>query len=691
MTTITRPISGNVKNTRRKSIRVRSGSINDDYYTFINHRWLSSVKLNRLQNYIIEIDEFRIAQDNAFNELIRYVTQYVKEHPNDSFSRNIENAHHSFASPDTIEQTRRKAREIEIQIEAEMGGTLWKRLATINKNEILQWGSPIVWEIAIDEKCHQDWICTISSPLLTFIDTDMYVDNIDDSTERVRFKESFRKKYREYLTDLFNVAFGESHGYDVRDVFECESQLNRFANIDVKQGNPWDASDINYTVVSTDKCKEFGFDWHTFCLNLGFAPDAIPHQFSTTQPKYIKEVIHHLVNVWNTPKWKTYWIFIYLRQQCRFNVEGWKSFYRFYGYFLRGQKSSVNPSIIPLFGLTYAFGNFLNEQFIHHNKTDVSRLKIECIETIIKSCKCQFKNLIQKTKWASPETKRQATRKIDNIHAYVAKSFIDFPDPPLTYSRHDLWENLEQIANWRCGEYIRQFHRHVPIYIPRISWNTIPPILDLNESYSVYAMYNQSTNSIHIPNAYLRPPFIDMNRNLEYNLANIGFTISHELAHSLDAAGKNFDQSNILNNYWWSESDKRQFYRIQEDIAAQYVVAAQRDGYNINPWNSMNENIADIVGVSICEQILCEHHSANKFTPSQSSKSFKNFYREYAVRCRQMINKDSIRAQLIYNLHPFNKYRCNIPLARSNIFRKIYDIKYGNWMRWQGGGIIWGN
>jgi len=66
-----------------------------------------------------------------------------------------------------------------------------------------------------------------------------------------------------------------------------------------------------------------------------------------------------------------------------------------------------------------------------------------------------------------------------------------------------------------------------------------------------------------------------------------------------------------------------------------------------------------------------------------------NNWNPSALQSRQKISKKSILAQLKTNPHPLDKYRCNIPLSRSKIFRAIYNIKKGDKMWWNSLNNVW--
>ena len=50
----------------------------NDYYSYINERWLNKEQLEKGQEYIVQVDSFRLVQDKVYKELLDIVDEYVK-------------------------------------------------------------------------------------------------------------------------------------------------------------------------------------------------------------------------------------------------------------------------------------------------------------------------------------------------------------------------------------------------------------------------------------------------------------------------------------------------------------------------------------------------------------------------------------------------------------------------------------
>ena len=113
------------------------------------------------------------------------------------------------------------------------------------------------------------------------------------------------------------------------------------------------------------------------------------------------------------------------------------------------------------------------------------------------------------------------------------------------------------------------------------------------------------------------------------------------------------------------------------------------DGIEFDAWPSIGEDLADIAGFAICQEYLRDFQLKNQDILPIKLVSFEAFYIYFAVQSKQKISKKAILAQLKTNPHPLDKYRCNVPLSRSRIFRAIFKVKKGDNMWWNTFSNIW--
>jgi putative endopeptidase len=297
--------------------------------------------------------------------------------------------------------------------------------------------------------------------------------------------------------------------------------------------------------------------------------------------------------------------------------------------------------------------------------------------------------ILKRNTWLSPETKKYAFLKLTHLKLIIGNPKIEYDDPKIKYSDIDAWGNMREITKWRCEKMISLDGKPV-IDMPYIDWREMPFKLIGKQCYIVNAYYSPAENSIFIPSAYLQKPFIDLDeRGIEYNLAHLGFTISHEMSHALDDWGSQYDIVGNLND-WWTEKDKQKFKLIQKDVIKQYDVFTLYDNIHFDVHMSLSEDLADISGLAICEEYLRDFQDYHEDIAYIRKLSFHAFFCYYAIQARQTISKKAILAQLKNNPHPVDKYRVNCTLARLKLFKNTYDIGPKDKMYWATSDTFWG-
>jgi putative endopeptidase len=668
----------------KKAVNPKNIQPNEDFYSYINDRWISDYELTENQKYIVQIDDFRIVQDKVYRELIEIIEDYIKDSPDKKSKKHkcIENAYNSFKGYNTRTEIRDYANTVLTYIDelSKDSKNVWELLAFFNRNEIISWGAPFVWTLNPDDKNPKIYKCYLESPQLSLIDVNLYFDDEEDSEEDTKYKKHYRNEFFKYLNVLFSIAFGDHHDFNVKDIFDVEFEiLNAMACNLIKETDP-----DNYNIVSKEEAiKDFNFDWEQFCSQIGFKN--IPSSFITSNVNYLLCGTKLLLEKWSTPKWRTFWIYLYIRQECRWDKPGWQNYFEFQGSFVKGQQKNVDQHIRPAFTMSYLFNTFLTNEYIkkYNNVQGINYVK-----TMAEDLKTVFIRIIKRNSWMQPETKKKALEKLKHFKLTVGSPELLREDPLLDYKEDDPWGNLLKMAQWRNLKAIELVNQHV-IDIPVIDWSELPPKLIGTQAYIVNASYTPTENGIYIPLGYIQKPFVDLDeRGLEYNLSRIGFTIAHEMSHALDDLGSKYDEFGKLNN-WWTEKDQKEFKKIQDDVIKQYETFAKYDGIIFDAEPSIGEDLADISGLAICQEYLRDFQLKNEDILPIQSISFEEFFIYFAVQSRQKIGKKAILAQLKTNPHPLDKYRCNVPLSRTKVFRAIYNVKKGDKMWWHSTNSVW--
>ena len=651
----------------------------NDFYSYVNDRWLKDFKVAEHQKYIIQVDDFRLVQDKVYRQLVDIIKEYISTH-NTDFSNCLKNFYksallHQISLKQLQETSKIRLEEIDDIIK---NSNLWELLGFLNLNEIISWGSPLVWSVNLDDAKPDIFRCYIEGPQLSLADITVYSDESKD----LEYTKNYKKQYFKYLDAVFEYSFGKNNPFKPEHIFNCEIKIfNAYDCRNIKKEDP-----NGYNVVKTaEALHKYKFDWKNLAKALGFS--YTPDFFITSNLNYLFCITDILLKEWQNEEWRSYFIYLFIRQQQRYCLESYKNFYDFQGKFSRGQEDVVNVEICPIYPFGYAFNTFLTREYERKYRNDQL---INYTKVMAEDLKTVFVRIIKRNKWLQPSTRKMAIKKLENFKFTFSSPTDLREDPILDYSPTDIWYNLWEISVWKHKQAIQSEGKKI-FNNPLMDWSAIPPKFIGTQSYVVNASYTPSENGIYVPLGYIQKPFVDLDeRGIEYNLAHIGFTLAHEMSHALDDWGSKYDEKGVLNN-WWTEKDRKMFEKIQKNVIKQYEVFASYDGIKFDAEPSIGEDLADITGLAICREYLRDFQLKNEDILPIKKLSFETFFVYFAFQQRQKLNKKALENQIKTNPHPPDKYRCNVPLSRLPIFRTIFNVKKGDKMWWNSTNRVWDN
>jgi predicted metalloendopeptidase len=273
---------------------------------------------------------------------------------------------------------------------------------------------------------------------------------------------------------------------------------------------------------------------------------------------------------------------------------------------------------------------------------------------------------LQTLPWMSPETRAQATAKLE---AFAVK--IGYTDKWRDYSALKI-DRVSYLTNQRRASSFEFQRRLSKIGKPvdRTEWGMTPP--------TVNAYNNSSMNEIVFPAGILQPPFYDPKADDAVNYGGMGAVIGHEITHGFDDHGSQFDGRGDLKN-WWTQDDLKNF----KERAA--CVQSQFDGYVVdgdlheNGKLVLGESIADLGGLAISyaayeKSLEGKPRPPEKdgFTPEQ------RFFLGWAQVWGANDRPEYERLMANTNPHPLPRFRGNGPLSNMAEFAKAFGCKKGD-------------
>ena len=692
-----------------------------DFYSYINYQWLKQAEnkqkaLPKSEKYFVQVDDYRVTQNKVYLELFEIIKDYIKDNTSkkancirnvylslielDSKAMNKHIEHlttklnyiYHYPKPAKEDELSSNEKEIQDQYmkthvllhESEdikihhYDDLLWVLLGNINRMDIISFACPINWKVLPDEKNSTIFRNYVSFPELSLYDLNLYLPDYGQTKEYIKYKKNVVKEYLKYINKIFDSCLGKNNDCNAQDVFDVEYDIFTSMGCNsIKNDSP----DFYNIVKSDEALEKYGFDWKKFCYYLGYkkAPDT----FICDSLNYLKCIVELLKKNFNTKKWRSYWYFIHLQQMIRFDKNRMHIYYDFNGKFIKGQPEPFPRELYPIFGLSYTFNSFLTDEYVSKYKNEDA---VKFVEVLGYDLLTVFKRRIMRNTWLSPSTKKQALIKLNHLKLVVAQPKKMRDDPLLNYSRNDAWENMYTLSKWKTDAFLNLVGKEV-VDIPVVDWKSFS--LSGYQAYIVNAFYTPVLNSIYVPLAIIQKPFVDMGeRGIEYELAHIGFVLGHEMSHSLDNRGSKYDYKGNLHD-WWNADDKRHYNTIIKDIINQYETFASYDGITFDATMGVGEDMADISGISIVTEYLEDLQTKNEDLIPIRILSFKALYVYFAMQYREYIYKRALKAQILTNPHPLDKYRTNVPLSRLKSFRSIYNIKKGDKMWWHSTDTIW--
>ncbi len=256
--------------------------------------------------------------------------------------------------------------------------------------------------------------------------------------------------------------------------------------------------------------------------------------------------------------------------------------FRFYGTALGGVQKQRDRWKRPVSATSASLGDAVGRLYVekHFSAEDKAQA-----DEMVRNIVAAFERRIEKLEWMSPATKEKALAKVGTL--YVG---MGYPDKWIDYSgleirRDDALGNAQRAELFTYRRSLAKLGQPVD----RKEWCMTPQTAN--------AVNLPLQNAMNFPAAILNPPFYYPGGDPIRNYGAMGSVIGHEISHSFDDQGAQFDAQGRLAN-WWTKEDLAHFNAAAERLVAQYNAYEPLPGVHLNGKLTLSENIADVAGVS---------------------------------------------------------------------------------------------
>ena len=270
---------------------------------------------------------------------------------------------------------------------------------------------------------------------------------------------------------------------------------------------------------------------------------------------------------------------------------------------------------------------------------------------------------ISRLTWMAPATKAEARAKLKSL--YVG---LGYPDTWEDYVGLVI-DPTDATGNALRAEEYAYRHRIAKLGGPvdATEW-CMPPQL-------INAVNMPIQNAINFPAAILQPPFFDPQAADAVNYGAIGATIGHEISHSFDDQGAQFDAQGRLRD-WWTADDLAHFKASSAALAAQYSAYRPFPDLGINGQQTLSENLADLAGLAAAYD---GYRAATAGQPEPGGAAFtrdQQFFIAFAQSWRSKMREATLRQRLITDGHSPGEYRA-LTVRNIDAWYEAFGVKPG--------------
>ena len=463
---------------------------------------------------------------------------------------------------------------------------------------------------------------------LGMADRDYY---LSDSADMRRH----RTAYQAYVARLFELAgYGDAPARAAR-VVELETKiagvhLSLEDSQDAHRVMPWSAADF--------ASRAPGLDWRAFWRAADLGRQG---RFLVWQPAAITGEAA-LVASQPLQAWQDWMIFHAIDRSAAVLPKAFNDAqFDFYGRQLTGAQAQRPRDKRAIAATNGALGDAIGRVYAQRYFPASSKADIQAMVAGILAA---FDTRVAALDWMAPTTKAEARAKIETMRVGIGypEHWRDYR--ALVVRRDDPVGNMERAEQVRTQQQLAKIGRPVD----RGEWWMTPQ--------TVNAVNLPLQNALNFPAAILEAPFYDPHRDAAANYGAIGSVIGHEISHSFDNSGADFDSTGRLRN-WWTPADLARFQASSAALVAQYDGYELFPGLHVKGKQTLGENIADVAGLTAA--LDAYHHSlGGRPAPViDGMTGDQRLFLAFAQGWRQKTRDAAARAQLTVDGHAPARFR----------------------------------
>jgi len=447
---------------------------------------------------------------------------------------------------------------------------------------------------------------------------------------------AFRAKYLVYVGALLKQAGVANAAANAKTIVALETRIAQ------AQTSLIDSQDIhkanNLWRMADFAKKAPGLDWAAYFKAAGLDRQ---QQIDAWQPAAITGLSALTASV-PLQDWKDLLVFHTLDHSAGLLPKAYADLhFNFYNHTLQGTPQQ-QPRWKRAVGATSSdLGDAVGQLYVKHYFPASSKAEVE---QLVKNLIAAFNQRMDTLSWMTPATREKAKAKLATLRVSVG-----YPETWRDYSSLQITPD-DALGNHLRAEKYEYEHQCAKLGQPvdKGEWWMTPQ--------TVNAVNLPLQNALNFPAAILQPPFFDPKADAASNYGAIGAIIGHEISHSFDNLGAEFDAQGKLDN-WWTPADLAHFKAAGQQLVQQFNQYQALPGLHVNGEQTLGENIADVSGLTIA--YLAYHKSlGGKPAPVIDGLSGdQRLFLAFGQAWRSKIRDAAMRQRLATDVHAPANFR----------------------------------
>lgn len=467
---------------------------------------------------------------------------------------------------------------------------------------------------------------------------------------------AIQQAYKKYLTDLFTLTGSDTASAQKNAVlvYSIQQQLATAhkTNIDLR-----DVKGNFHKVALADLNKQQpNIGWTAFFQRLGANMDSL----DVAQTGYYDK-LNSLLKSIPVEDWKIYLSANYISNYADHLSKPFVKASFEYNKVLTGQavqktRGEIMSGVVDNY-LGQALGQLYTKLYFPES---AKKRMLELVNNLQKA----FSNRVDQLDWMSDSTKQKAKEKL-----FAITKKIGYPDKWREYNgvtvvKNKYFENVVSAAANNFRYNLAKLGKPVD----KTEWFTTPS--------TVTAYNNPYANEIVFPAGILQPPYFDNNADDALNYGGIGMVIGHEMTHTFDDQGAQFDKDGNVKS-WWTPQDYEKFKAKTQQVIDLYSQFVVLDSIHIKGGLTVGENTADISGVAVAYDAFKMTKQGQDTTKIGGFTPDQRFFFSIARIWRVKMKDEYLRYWVNNDPHSPPMWRVNGPLMNIAAFYSAFNVQPG--------------